>query len=749
MYNYSNSIKTNGLQKSKDNFRLLISHLLNKTKLISLFGIIIYFIIVMPVFGTEQDKNIKTALVLSGGGARGFAHIGVIKALEEMDFQPDLIVGTSMGAVIASLYACGNSSEEIEYFIKKIEWQRLFNKKSYNQIKFVSQKMGEIPMLFSLQIDNNFNIIYPRYLLSTQGLQEFLFNKVIYSEFMAGSNFDSLAIPMRIVATDIIQGKSVVFNQGNIAKIVSGSSAFPVILSPVKQDSMMLVDGGLTNNVPCDIAEENGAEFIIAVDMSSKTIKLGPEFDPLMFMGQTVNTMAYFSDTRNLDIADILIKPSVDNIFSLDFDSIEVLINKGYLETKKYMSEIKKYSNQSKKVNINYKQKSVEFLNAKTIKDIKIISNKGTKNFIIEREITFQKGDLWKEDKALESIRNLYSTGLFKTVNISLEKVDKNNVNIIFHVEEKERILVSFGMNYDSERETKALISYRHRNIFGRGLDNHIYFVGSDFYKKIAWDFNISRIFTTTLMNYVSLYQEVEKIPLYQEAEFITHGKYTRFGAETNFGFQVKRVGLTSFGVKYEYIEIPKNLAYTPKILEKKYGVGRMITRIKVDDTDNYDLPTSGHTNDIYYEHSIKGYRLKNFGKLYLSSVGYETFQEKYTFSTHIRFGYLSSALSYFEKFRLGGVNSLPGYHQDEKWGNLLMEIGFGVRAPLTSGTYFHCLGMFGNVWDNIESFNWLELILGTRVGIVVATPLGPIALDYGISIDKRELFYLSFGHHF
>ncbi|MCK4716101.1 MAG: patatin-like phospholipase family protein, partial [Candidatus Marinimicrobia bacterium] len=215
-------------------------------------------------------KEEKTALVLSGGGARGFAHIGVLKALEEIGFYPDMIIGTSMGALIGALYSSGNSSREIENYVRNTKWNKLFSPKPYRDIEFVTQKISDLPELFTVKFDENFNVIFPTNLLPTQQLQERIFQIMVYPEYASKGNFDSLAIPFRAVATDITTGQTVVLKDGSLTKSITASSSFPIVFAPVAIDTFLLVDGGLTNNVPSDVAVEMGATFIVAVDVTSK-----------------------------------------------------------------------------------------------------------------------------------------------------------------------------------------------------------------------------------------------------------------------------------------------------------------------------------------------------------------------------------------------------------------------------------------------------------------------------------------------
>ena len=330
-----------------------------------------------------------------------------------------------------------------------------------------------------------------------------------------------------------------------------------------------------------------------------------------------------------------------------------------------------------------------------------------------------------------------------------MSKVDSGRADLTVEVEELERTSFGFGARYDSERKASAFITGKYRNLLGTGLDNQVNLVLSDLLSRIEWNARTTRIFTSNFTGYTSLYYLNENVPLFNNSRRIETGNFFRTGFEANAGIQVKRVGLTAFGFKYEHTNVDSMYTTNYSIPKTDYTVGSLTLRIFVDNTDNPDLPKSGRVNDIRYEHSIEKERLKQFDRILVESVTYETFEDKYTYSTTIRFGYLNSVLSQYEQFRLGGLMSLPGYHQDELWGSMVGIIGLGFRAPLTSGIYYRLAGMVGNVWNGFSDFDWKESRAGIRAGIVIPTPIGPISCDYGYGFHDRRVVYVSVGHNF
>jgi outer membrane protein assembly factor BamA len=509
------------------------------------------------------------------------------------------------------------------------------------------------------------------------------------------------------------------------------------------------VDGGLTNNVPSDVAVEMGATFIVAVDVTSKITTISQNVDPLSYFNQAMNTLAYYTDTRNLYLSDILINPNIDEYASSDFNAIDSLIQRGYDATLPFLDELRPLADPLN-WDPNYMRNAINLLNNTRIHSIQFAGNNKTRPYIIKRELLLKEGQLWNSAYAKRSMKNLFSTGLFQSIYMSFDNHSSDSVNLTVEVEEEEKTLFSFGTRYDSEKKANAFITAKYRNLFGAGIDNQLSLIVSDQYRKLEWSARTTRIFTTTFTGYSSLYQKFESVPLYEKGKRVSFGEFYHTGFEVNAGVQIRRVGLSGIGVKFVHNKILENSGHSSYPINKdQYGVGSLMFRILVENTDDPDIPKKGRKNNVIYEHSISEDDLKQFDRISVESVVYETYSDKHTFSTHIHFGYLTKVLSHYERFRLGGVNSLSGLHQDELWGSLILALGIGYRTPLTKGSFIRFQAMTGNVWNGFDDFNWQQMEIGARVGILIPTPLGPISMDYGYKFWNRGLFYLSIGHFF
>jgi NTE family protein len=264
----------------------------------------------------------RIGLVLSGGGARGAAHIGVLKVLEENNVPVDAIAGTSMGAVVGGLYASGLSAAEIEQVMTSVDWQDAFRDRPVRTDLNFRRKLEDQTYLvkFPLGIKSG-KFRLPRGLVQGQKLTQIL--RGLTLPVAQIQSFDDLAIPFRAVATDIVTGDRVVLGQGDLTTAMRASLSAPGVFSPVEYDGRLLVDGGLSSNLPVDVAREMGVDILIVVDCGFPLLERGK----LVSVATVSNQMLAILIRRNsaeqrktLKDSDVVIDPALGDFSSLDFN---------------------------------------------------------------------------------------------------------------------------------------------------------------------------------------------------------------------------------------------------------------------------------------------------------------------------------------------------------------------------------------------------------------------------------------------
>ncbi|MCZ7556317.1 MAG: patatin-like phospholipase family protein [Bacteroidia bacterium] len=283
----------------------------------------------------------RFGLVLSGGGARGLAQVGVLKALEEEGIRPDFIVGVSIGSIIGGLYAAGYSATRLEKAVRDLNWKELLqlSDAADRRILTIDQKSMADRSILTVHLDG-LQPVLPTAASNGQRLMNAL-NTLVIQSLYHSTNFDSLAIPFRAVATDLHSGQRVVLRHGNLAEALRASSAIPVMYSPVARDGMLLVDGGLVSNVPVDVAREAGCDIVVAVNTTSPLRTPEQLSNVLETLDQVFNVMMTKQAENLCRLADMVIEPGLGSTAATDFSNPDSLVAIGYIEGKRTARALK------------------------------------------------------------------------------------------------------------------------------------------------------------------------------------------------------------------------------------------------------------------------------------------------------------------------------------------------------------------------------------------------------------------------
>lgn len=309
----------------------------------------------------NESVRPKVGLVLSGGGARGVVHIGVLKALEKNNIPLDLIVGTSVGSVIGGLYASGYSPDQIANIMGSIDWNDIYRDETQRTSLFLQQKGEHDRYLLPIRF-NGLSPYIPTAFSPGQKVLTILSDLFLKAQYQARNNFDNLKAPFRVVTTDLISGKRVVLKEGNLAESINASLAVPLLFAPVAIDSMLLVDGGLCSNLPVDAAKEAGMDIVIAVDVTSRLRSRDELKAPWEIADQVTTIMSVLPRKLQQRQADILIQPELGDFSNTDFKRINEMVEVGENAAENKTNEIKKLIYKKNKIeNKQYLVQKVKF----------------------------------------------------------------------------------------------------------------------------------------------------------------------------------------------------------------------------------------------------------------------------------------------------------------------------------------------------------------------------------------------------
>lgn len=523
----------------------------------SILKYVLVFIAIQCVVFSGYAERKKVGVVLSGGGAKGVAHITVLKVLEDAGIPIDYVAGTSMGAIIGGLYAIGYDPYTMDSMVRSQNWPSLLSDKiSRRNLSFAAKERKERYIL-TVPLTSNKRFQLPSGIVGGQNVYNLL------SELTVGYHdsisFRELPIPFACVAYDMVTGKAVVLDKGNLPRSIRASMSIPGAFEPIKEDGMVLIDGGISNNFPADVVKAMGADIIIGVDVSA-----GPRGEEdLLTISDLFNQITHFlgeeAYNKNMELIDLYIKPDIVPYTAGSFsaEAIDSLLRRGEVAALGQWEEIiaLKKDIGIEGQNLAPDLGKIELDKQIAINDIRFEGLQYQKEKTLRRIIGLKENTEIKPSEIQEAVAKLQGTSMLSEVNYSLE--GDYPYNLIFKVKESSRNSISLGIRFDSEEMAAILLnaqfaanqmSNSHFDITGR-LSENPYVKGSYILGNEA-----ERKFTLSYMykyNSLDMYRGKHKL---SNMDFNQHIIDANFA---NIRFRNFKLGT---GIKYEYFDLRSTL---------------------------------------------------------------------------------------------------------------------------------------------------------------------------------------------
>jgi NTE family protein len=400
-------------------------------------------------------------LALSGGGAKGLAHIGVIKALEEIGLKPDFITGVSMGSIVGGMYAIGYTPDSIAKMFSSFDWEPAMSDRiPEDKIIFLEKKHFH-NSLIALPITRN-AIKIPAGLISGQQIESGL-NHYFWPAATI-TDFDSLPIPFLCLATDVVTARSVVFRKGYLPDAIRASIAIPSVFTPVRIDTAILVDGGVVRNYAVSELREMGADIVIGSYVSFRGYK-GKDLESAYEILKQIGFLGSLADYEHQkQLTDILIEPDLGEVNTLSFNDVDSVIEKGYRETLKYKSILGRLADSLDSFGPGAPVKPLPDIQYYRFDSIRVTGNKNISEDQIIGVLGVKPGENVDRPLLEERIELLYGKNWFEKVRY---RIIPEGDSMILEIEciERPRAMLYGSLHYDPSLSTGALISLSVRDL--------------------------------------------------------------------------------------------------------------------------------------------------------------------------------------------------------------------------------------------------------------------------------------------
>ncbi len=416
---------------------------------------------------TLEKTRPKIGVVLSGGGAKGLAHIGVLKVLEEAGIPIDYIGGTSMGAIVGGLYAIGYSAKQLDSIARNTNWDEFLTDKVSRRNLSMIEKDESVKYFISFPIREK-RIALPSGIVAGQNIIR-LFSGLTNSMYNQ-TDFTKFPIPYFCVATDVEKGESVIIKKGNLAEAMRASMAIPTVFTPEEIDGKALLDGGLVNNFPVEEMKKMGADIIIGVDVGFRYYKRNELNSLVKIIEQSIFMHSMDKNQRSKEMCDILITPPLHEYNASSFNHADSLLARGERAARRQYAKITALSNRIKSFSdsSHTAARKVKSINEFYVKDIQVDGLKDVPLEFIERKLPFEIPDTVHVTDIDQFIERIYGTRFFERITYNMEPLD-GGVRLHFKVIEKNTNFFRVGLHYDPDFKTTIMLNTTFRNKVFRG----------------------------------------------------------------------------------------------------------------------------------------------------------------------------------------------------------------------------------------------------------------------------------------
>jgi NTE family protein len=707
-----------------------------------------------------QPERPRIGLVLSGGGARGAAHVGVLKVLEEYRIPVDYVAGTSMGSIVGGFYAAGMSPEELEQVLSHTDWIDLFQDKPDRGRRYFRRKEDDADLLIAPTLHlKKGRPRFPLGLIHGQKLENML--KLHEERTTNEQDFNRFPIPFRAVAADLDTGEAVVIDRGSLATALRASMSIPGVFPPVPAEGRLLIDGGVAANLPVHVAQKMGADIIIAVDISTP---LKRDHDPESYASVFARLSGFLisdnvaREKALLGDGDILIVPDLGDITAAHFNRADDAVLLGEVAAREAQDQLSRLALSEEAFADYLAQRRRMPPSTPTIDDVRLENAGPLQDKVVKAQIRQQPGKTFDADKLLADLTDLYGLGYSEPITFDLLR-RQEQTDLLVKVRPRRIGLdtLRFGLDLENDFQGGASFTLKTRyqklalNRSGAEWRNDL-----ELGKQTGLRTEFYQPFDRRLRYFVapSLFYEQDNRTVTVDGQAVTDMRITRWGGRVNLGRNLARWGQLRLGLVRGVQDPDVRVGLPIPDLEPINVAGADLT-LDFDTLDSPTWPTRGGLGFLQLAETdeVLG------GETDTSNLGLEA-NWAFSFGRNslvpgVELGLdLGSGGEAIHGFELGGRLRLSGYSPGELFGReglvgrvvFYRQLNRRVMRLVQPGWYIGASAEAGNAYFEEDPITWDSLLLGGSIFVGADTPLGPIVLGVGFAEPDRSRVFLSIG---
>lgn len=706
------------------------------------------FCLLIPLFFLQfqgifaEENKVRVGLALSGGAAKGFAHVGVLKVLEEAGIPVHVLSGTSIGSIIGGMHAAGYSAQRIEKELLALDWERIFKDVPDRSELLLEDKDQFDRYIVTLPLKNR-RVVLPTGLYAGQRLMELL-GRLAWP-LQDKNGFQDYPIPFGSLATNLETGKAHLIQSGALHEAMRASMAIPTAFTPWKIEDQIYADGLLVRNLPAQDALDMGADFLIGVDVGAPLFKKEELDSILMIFEQSISIPAAEANVEQMNLCDVYIKPDLDGIPRTDFTRVEDFIERGEEATRKILPELKK---KLKDLGVVLKRSTLKEPDENReyqIEQIEILGLENLQKEYVLQETGLKFPALMSWDMVERAIHRLYNTAFFDVVTYGIQ-----GQILTFKVEEKNLAALGVGIRYDSQQRASIFANVTARNVGFRnsrtsvdmrlGIENQLK-LESTFFQFI------NRQWRTGIKSTLE-YRELDYKSNFVGGGLKNENEYDLFSAEVMFATIRRRATGLGIGVNAEVLSRVEDSLKLPGERQSTEDFG-LVAHWRKDTLNETQFPDRGEFAEFRLVKVNEG-TASDSDYSFMWGIWQRFFElsERLAFSLGWKFSRLSGKdtpmhrhafLGGFEPFREPA--GFVGLRWRDRYAANMQAAQMGLHYRLSQDLLLQLRHNEGNVADAADDLysrsNWIK---GTGLSVIKDTQAGP--LEIGISRSSTERFY-------
>ncbi len=722
-----------------------------------------------PSPAVPAEVRPRICLVLSGGGARGIAHVGVLKVLEQLKIPIDCIAGTSMGAVVGGLYASGMKATEIEEAIRSVDWQEAFRDSPPRRELAFRRKEDDRNFLVRLPLGlKHGHILLPKGFIQGQKLQETL--RQLTLPFSNSTNFDLLPTPFRAVATDLVNGGAVLLDRGDLAIAMRASISAPGVFAPVESEGRLLVDGGLAENLPVDVARAMHADILIVSDVSFP-LQPREKLDSALSISNQMLAILVRKDAdrqrATLSDKDVLIEPVLGLASSTNFFVPSSTISAGENAAHAALGKLEALRVGDDAYRDYLARRAAREPGLPPIQFVRVDAQSKRYEKTIMAEMQPLVGKPLDLDAVGDGITDLYGLGLFESLDYSLVEAGQDSQDTGLEVRARRKSwgpnYVRFGLNLEDDFQGNS-----HYNAAARFILTEINDLGAEFLAdvqvgsdpKLSGEFYQPLNASRTWFVAPSARVEARDLPVYDGNVEIADFRDREVEADLDFGRNIGNWGEVRAGIHRTNGFAGLKFG-DPNLVVRRYNLGEYFFKFSYDQLDDLHFPRSGQTFTLQWDANRTDLGADTASDrvsadyLWAHSTGRNTLLWWTSAGTTLDGNLAANALP--EYFSLGGFFNLSGLSPTSLYGpNYAITRTIYFRKISRGGEGFFefpaYIGMsleMGNTWAHRGDMSVGSARKDASVFVAFDTFLGPVYLGSGYDTRGHSAYYLFLGRTF